>query len=297
MKTPTYRRARREEIPSAADVFLVSVAELAQSHGLPAPVGYTRAAVEPLYEHLFDTGIFEVAELGGKVVAFAAGVVRDEIWFLSMFWVLPQHKLHGIGRPLLERVQRLAEAEGATKFCTWSSIDFAAVSMYLKLGMMPAGPIFTFSGPILHLPTPHPSARLSEFDASQASAVDHVVRATPRAQDHAFWQARNVPRFLLEIDGRTAGYFYCDEGVIGPAAWLHEEDGEALLASALIQAHAQTAKGPQGSSAKLSAIGLNQTAIRAAAAAGLRLVSSSHFLRSEELGKLEQYLPSGPGLF
>jgi GNAT superfamily N-acetyltransferase len=295
--TPTYRRARREEIPSAADVFLVSVAELAQSHGLPAPVGYTRASVLPLYEHLFDTGIFEVAEVDGKVIALAAGVVRDEIWFLSMFWVLPEHKLRGIGRPLLERVQRMAAEQGATQFCTWSSIDLTAVSMYLKLGMMPGGPIFTFAGPILHLPKPHPEARLSELDASQATAVDHVVRATPRAEDHAFWQARNVPRFLLESGDRTVGYFYCDNGVIGPAAWLREEEGPMLLASALTQAHAQTAQGPQGPHAKLIALGLNQVAIRAATAAGLRLVSASHFLRSGEVGQLEQYLPSGPGLF
>ena len=48
---------------------------------------------------------------------------------------------------------------------------------------------------------------------------------------------------------------------------------------------------------KLIALGLNRTSVRAATAAGLRLISSSHFLRSESFGKLEQYLPSGPGLF
>jgi GNAT superfamily N-acetyltransferase len=289
--TPIYRRARREEISITADVFLVSVTELAKTHGLPAPVGYTRAAVVPLYEHLFETGIFEVAELEGKVVGFAAGVVRDELWFLSMFWVLPENKLQGIGQPLLERVQNLAEAQGATKFCTWYSIDFAAVGMYVKRGMLPGGPIFTFAGPLVHAPSPHPEARVTALDPSQASAIDHIVRGSGRAGDHAFWRARGVPGFQVEVSGRTVGYFYSDKGAIGPAAWLSDEDGPLLVASALTQAQ------EQAPSVKLIALGVNQTVVRAVTSAGLQLISASHFLRSESFGKLDQYLPSGPGLF
>jgi GNAT superfamily N-acetyltransferase len=288
---PIYRRVRREEIGTATDIFVASVTELAKAHGLPAPVGYTRASVEPLYEHLFETGIFEVAELEGKVVGFAAGVVRDDIWFLSMFWLLPAYKLRGIGRPLLERARRMAEAQGATKRCTWSSIDFAAVGMYLKQGMLPGGPILVFAGPLLHAPGSHPEARVTALDSSHASAIDHIVRGTPRAVDHAFWTARGVPGFQVEVSGRTVGYFYSEKGVIGPAAWLDEEDGPLLVACALTQAQTQAPE------IKLIALGLNQTVIRAATAGGLRLISASHFLHSDSFGKLDQYLPSGPGLF
>ena len=288
---PNYRRALPEDLSTAADIFFVSVTELARRNGLPAPTQYGPAAMMPLYEHLFETGLFEVAELDGKVIGFAAGMVRDEIGFLSMFWVLPEHALQGFGQPLLERVQALAEAAGATKFCTWSSIDFAAVAMYLKHGLLPGGPIFTFAGKVLHAPAPDPEARIGELDESHAAAIDHIVRGTPRALDHAFWRRRNVPGFQVEISGRTVGYFYADKGVIGPAAWLREEDGALLLAHALRQARAQAEE------VKLIALGQNQTCVRAATAAGLRLISASHFLRSESFGKLDQYLPSGPGLF
>ncbi len=132
---------------------------------------------------------------------------------------------------------------------------------------------------------------MTALDASHASAIDHIVRGTPRAVDHAFWKARGVPGFQVEVSGRTVGYFYCDKGMIGPAAWLGEEDGALLVACALTQARTQAPE------VKLIALGLNQTAIRAATAAGLRLISASHFLRSESFGKLDQYLPSGPGLF
>ena len=227
------------------------------------------------------------------MVGFAAGVVRGDIWFLSMLWVLPEFKLRGIGRPLLERVTRMAEERGASKRCTWSSIDFAAVSMYLKLGMMPAGPIFTFAGPLLQAPSPQSDTRVVALDPSHASAIDHIVRGTPRSEDHAFWRARNVPGFQVEVSGRAVGYFYSDKGVIGPAAWLREEEGPLLIANALTRANAQAS--PSG--VKLIALGLNQVAVRAATAAGLRLISASHFLCSEAFGKLDQYLPSGPGLF
>jgi GNAT superfamily N-acetyltransferase len=287
----TYRRALPEEIPIAADVFLVSLAELARSRGLPMPAGYDRAAVVPAYEHLLESGIFELAELDGKIVGLAAAIVRGPIWFLAMFWVLPEFKLQGIGGPLLERVRRMGEAQGASIRCTWSSIDFGAVAMYLKHGMLPGGPIFTFAGPVLHAPSHEAGLRVSALDVSQASAIDHIVRGTPRAEDHAFWQASNLPGFQVEIDGRTIGYFYAKDGVIGPAAWLREEDGPPFLARAL--EHAQT----QATDVKFVTLGCNTTAIHAATAAGLRLISASHFLHSDEFGKLDQYLPSGPALF
>jgi len=288
---PVYRRLRREEVPLAADLLLVSLAELLRANGLPPAVGYTRDSVIPVYEHLFDTGLFEVAELDGKMVGIAAATVRDGIWFLAMFWLLPEYKRRGIGGPLLERVQRLGEAQGATVRCVWSSIDFTAIASYLKLGMMPAGPIFTFSGPARVTLPAHHEARLNELDPEQACAIDRVVRGVAREQDHAFFRARGMLGYQLELAGRVAGYFYVVKGVIGPAAWSDPADGELLLSYALEQASTQA------SEVKLIALGLNQTAIRRALAAGLNLVSVSHFLTSAAFGKLDCYLPSGPALF
>ena len=288
---PILRRLRREEVPLAADVFLVSLAELVRANGLPAPVSYTRESVIPAYEHLLETGIFEVAELDGKIVGIAAAIVRDSIWFLAMFWVLPQYKLQGIGRPLLERVQQLGDERGARVRCVWSSIDFTAIASYLKLGMMPAGPIFTFAGPLRAAPPPHDEARLAELAPQHATAVDRIVRGVAREQDHAFFRARGMTGFQLEIEQRVRGYFYLKDGAIGPAAWLDSTHGEALLSHALQQASTR------GTDVKLIALGVNQTAIRTATALGLRLVSASHFLTSATFGKLDCYLPFGPALF
>jgi hypothetical protein len=173
----------------------------------------------------------------------------------------------------------------------WSSIDFAAVACYLKLGMMPAGPIFTFTGLLQKPPRVPPNARLTELDPRHASAIDRVVRGCARELDHACWRAQGMSAHQLEIEQRVAGYFYVKDGVIGPAAWLDPAHGDALVGHALQQASSQALE------VKLVALGSNQTAIRHATEAGLRLVSASHFLSSSAFGKLDCYLPSGPALF
>ena len=125
----------------------------------------------------------------------------------------------------------------------------------------------------------------------QASALDRAVRGATRESDHAFWRARGMLAYQVEMEHGVAGYFYVKDGVIGPAAWLEPAAGEVLLSHALAQASAQAPE------VKLITLGSNQTAIRHAIVAGLRLVSSSHFLSSAPFGKLDCYLPSGPALF
>lgn len=289
--TIVYRPLRREEIPEAAQLFIVAVSELARRHGLqPAP--FVQPAVEALYAHVFETGIFHVAQQGERIVAICCGVLREKIWFLSMFWVLPDQRVSGLGRPLLEQVTAEARARGAETLCTWSSIDFVAVASYLRLGMMPAGPVLTFSGECVNEPPAPQGVDLCELRAAVASALDVVVRGTPRELDHAFFRAREGSAVQLERNGVPIGYFYASQGVVGPAAWLEPQDAPLVLAAALREAHRQ-----QPSKVRLMIPGVNQAALTAALSAGLKLNGAAHFMTSGAFGRLEQYLPSGPGLF
>lgn len=285
-----YRPLQREEIPEAAQLFLVAVADLARRHGLP-PAAFAKPAVEALYTHLFETGVFHVAQEGDRLLGICAGVVRDEIWFLSMFWVLPEQRVQGLGRPLLERVTAEARARGAKILSTWSSIDFVAVASYLRQGMMPAGPVLTFSGECTSEPVVHSGVELRELSPDVASAIDSVVRGTPRPLDHAFFRAREGGAWQVERAGKPLGYFYASQGVVGPAGWLDPADAESVLTAALCEARRQQAK------VRLMIPGMNQAALTAALAVGLKLSGSAHFMTSGPFGKLAQYLPSGPGLF
>jgi GNAT superfamily N-acetyltransferase len=285
-----YRAIRREEIREAAALFIVAVTDLAKRHGLQ-PAGYVQAAVEATYQHLFETGVFHVAERDGRIVAICAGVVREQVWFLSMFWVLPDQRVQGVGRPLLEQVTREARARGATTLCTWSSIDFVAIASYLRLGMMPLGPILTFSGELAGRVDLDPAHELSELTARVASEIDVHVRAAARPQDHAFFRAREGVARQVELRGKPIGYFYASQGVIGPAAWLEPQHADAVVRCSLIEAGRQQAK------VRLMVPGMNHSAIQLALAAGLKLTSTSHLMTTAPFGRLEQYLPSGPGLF
>jgi ribosomal protein S18 acetylase RimI-like enzyme len=184
-----------------------------------------------------------------------------------------------------------ARAQGATTLSTWSSIDFVAIASYLRLGMMPLGPIFTFSGELAGRVDVEPAVTLRELDAGAADELDAVVRGARRPQDHAFFRARDGVARQVELLGRPIGYFYASQGVVGPAAWLEAGHGDAVVRAALREARRQQAK------VRLMVPGTNHGAIQLALAAGLKLTSSSHLMTSAPFGRLEQYLPSGPGLF
>ena len=90
---------------------------------------------------------------------------------------------------------------------------------------------------------------------------------------------------------RAIGYYYFSNGNVGSAAWLEEEDAEALLESACREASKQAEQ------VRLMIPGPNHAAIRFALRAGLKLVSYSHLLMTGPFGQMEKYLPSGPSLF
>jgi GNAT superfamily N-acetyltransferase len=285
-----YRAIRREEIQEAAALFIVAVTDLARRHGLQ-PAGYVQPAVEAIYAHLFETGIFHVAEDEGRIVAICSGVVREQTWFLSMFWVLPDQRMQGLGRPLLEQVTREARAQGATALCTWSSIDFVAIASYLRLGMMPRGPILTFSGELAGRVDVDPAITVQELNVDFADDVDAQVRGAKRTVDHGFFRAREGVARQVELLGKPIGYFYASQGVVGPAAWLEPEHGDAVIRAALLDANRQQTK------VRLLVPGMNHTAIQLALATGLKLTSTSHLMSSSPFGRWDQYLPSGPALF
>jgi hypothetical protein len=285
-----YRPLEETETGEATDVFLTTVKDLAARNGLPAPA-FTRQAMEPMYDHLRRTGIFRVAVSEGKIVAICAAIVRDGLWFLSMFWTLPPFQKQRIGRPLLQQVWDEGTAEGAKVRFTWSSIDFTAVATYMRLGMLPGGPVLTFAGPPSKAPARPTSFGLETLDARTAARIDTLVRGTPREVDHALWLASGGAAHEVWMGGQAVGYFYARNGIIGPAAWIAPEYGRAVVDLALGMARTQA------SDVRLMAVGENHTAIGAALDHGLKLVGTSHFLRSEAFGRMDQYLPSGPVLF
>lgn len=292
MDTVRYRPVRETEIEETAEVFLVAVRDMYARHGINQPPPRPET-IETGYRHIFETGIFHVAEADGRIVAICNAVVRGSLWFLSGFWMLPQFQRQGIGGALLGMVQDEGARVGASTFFTWSSVDQTAMASYMRRGMLPGYPILSFAGaPLRDLPEQRDRYEVEPLDISYATTLDERVRATAREADHRFWlsksghQGRQIMR-----DGRAFGYYYFNHGVVGPAAWSEAADAEALIEAACREASLD------GEELRLMIPGINHTAIRFALRAGLRLKGFSHLLTSAPFGLMEQYLPSGPLLF
>lgn len=286
-----YRQARPEDIPPMADLFLEAVSDLyARNNVAAAPP--PRPAVLAGYEHVRSTGIFHVAEAEGRLIAIAGAIVRDHLWYLSAFWARPQLQRKGIGMPLLKAVWSDGKEAGATTFSTWSSIDTTAMASYMRLGMYPGYQILVFEGSPQKLPDRSPSHQAVPLEKAQAMALDQVIRGTARNPEHDLWcdlpgsRGRQVLR-----DGEVIGYYYLGGGGIGPVAWKDPQDGEAVLALAYGEAAETNPK------VRIAVPGINHLALRMAFDSGLRLASFSHFLTTAPFGRMQQYIPSGPGLY
>jgi hypothetical protein len=292
MEAAQYRPARETEIGETVDIFLTAVADMYQRHGINSPVP-ERAVIETYYRHTFETGIFYVAEVDGQITAVCHAVVRDRLWFLSGFWMLPQFQRRQLGGPLLRLVRAEGESAGASIFFTWSSVDTTAMASYMKLGMLPGYQILTFGGtPAREFREQRDGHEVQPLEISNAMEVDKQVRATGREADHRFWlkQPGYEGRQVMS-GGRVIGYYYFNHGTIGPAAWAHAKDAQGLIEAACREAL------EGASQLRLMIPGINHTAIRFALDGGLRLTTYSHLLQSAPFGLMEQYLPSGPSLF
>ena len=288
----TYRPVREDEMAEAVELFLTSVADLYERMNSNAPLP-PRAYVELNYEHIRRTGIFQVAELEGHLAAICHAVVRDSVWFLSGFWTLPALQGQKIGRPLLERVIDEGARNGARTFFTWSSTDLQAMATYMKTGMLPGYQALTFTGTPRDLREPRAGYETVSLDGRAAHAIDEQIRETRREVDHKFWRdvLKAEARQVLNGDGRIVGYFYANNGTIGPAAWLDNKDADAVLLAAARLASTQAEQ------IRLMVPGPNHAAINFALGAGLKLTAYAHLLTTAPFGQMDKYLASGPSLF
>lgn len=296
MPDVTYRAARAEDIPAITQLFLESCGDMLSRHGMQFPLPPAQALHAP-FEHIRRTGIFRLAERDGEIVSIASANIRDHLWFLSNFWTRPGVQGQGIGMPLLRQVWQDGERAGCQTFYVWSSPDLAALACYMKLGMLPGYPILLFSGTPRAVPEVPPGYEAAPLETAKAARIDTGIVGSGREVDHAFLagapdlQGREVRR-----GGEVVGYYYLGNaflgpGGIGPAAWLHPGDAEAVLALAC---HETMSRADE---VGLVALGINHSAIRFALGTGLRLGRALHFLTSAPFGRLDQYLPSGPVLF
>jgi GNAT superfamily N-acetyltransferase len=260
------------------------------------------AAISRLHAHLLatDPATFVVAVRAEAIVAFAAAIRRDDVWFLSMLFVEPGEQGAGLGRALLERILP-GDGDPALATATDSQQPIAN-ALYAGYGLVPRMPLLSLvgrpAGPdefgplpagVEAVPLDHPEADRELADA--VDALDREVVGFAHPEDHRFLRLEGRRGFLFRAGERVLGYGYAAEsGRVGPIAVRDE----ALLAPAL--GHVLAAVEPRGASA-LWVPGLADRAVVPLLRGGFRLDQFPVLVCwTRPFADFRRYVPISPGL-
>lgn len=307
-----YRPVRPDELETCAGIWRVSINDYIGRLNQP-DMQTDSAPLVRLYAHLQSTDPerFVVATrpdpdtaAGERIVAFAAAVVRERLWFLSMCFVLPEAQGGGVGRTLLERVAPPEDAATVRATGTDSAQPISN-ALYASLGIVPRVPLLNLIG----LPT-RPEAfgmlpsgvRATPFERAAANgheqlvavvdALDRETLGVSHPIDHRYLRQESRRGWLYSgPDGAPLAYGYATEaGRVGPVA---SRDPDLL---APILGHLTTEVTPRGA----FAVWLPGTADRTvigALQAGFRLEPFPVLLCWDRpFVDLSRYIPISPGL-
>lgn len=235
------RPADAEDLPTCAAIWRDALNDYLGRLAQP-DIADDLAPILRLYTHLRSTDptTFVVAARADDpsvIDAFVVAVRRDELWFLSMLFVLPAAQARGLGRRLLEAASPDPATWSGSRATATDTAQPISNGLYASLGMVPRVPLLRLVG----LPTelgafpPLPDGiEAVAFDeviddggglgpaalAAELAELDREAAGFTRAADHAFHALEGRIGFLYrDRDGRAIGYGYSSEaGRVGPIA-------------------------------------------------------------------------------
>jgi GNAT superfamily N-acetyltransferase len=300
----SYRPVRPDELEPCAEIWRVSVNDYLGRLNQPDLQTESGPLVR-LYGHLqaTDPDRFVVAtrpdrdaEGGERIVAFAAAVARERLWFLSMCFVLPEIQKGGVGRALVARIAPADEA--AVRATATDSAQPVSNALYASLGIVPRVPLLNLIGlPIRpaefgELPAGVTPTRIDGDTDEAVDALDREVLGVAHPQDHRYLRREGRTAWRYHgPDGALLAYGYATEaGRIGPVA----SRDAALLPPIL--GHLSSAVTARGAFA-IWLPGTADNAVVQSLRAGFRLEQFPILLCWDRpFADLTRYLPISPGL-
>ena len=228
-----------------------------------------------------------VAVDGDRVAGVALGLVREDVWVLSLFAVEEEYRNEGVGKALLDRA--LLYADGCSGAMIAASRHPAAMRRYALAGFT-LQPTLMASGTVRResLPAGLKTREGGESDLELASRVDRLVRGSAHGPDLEF-MLRAGSRLLVADDPEGYGYAVVREGSPALLAAKTAQTAADLLWSCLAQA--------EGARVEVHWITASQNwAVPVVLEAGLSLSPAGPICLRGELGSLTPYIPSGPFL-
>ena len=100
-----------------------------------------------------------------RVVGYAHSIVRERVWSLTEFFVLPTHGGQGVGRALLEHCLEDGNRQEADTRLVLASHHPSANALYMRqAGCFPRVPMLLLSGPAANLRAPEGSPMITEAE-------------------------------------------------------------------------------------------------------------------------------------
>jgi GNAT superfamily N-acetyltransferase len=281
------RPMRPEDAAEAATAARSALIELYPEDVSPEEGARRLAAGTVRAAHLqqTDPGGCWVAEVDGRVVGTALGLIREEIWGFSLFGVLPAFQGQGIGSALY--APALAYGAGVPGGIILSSAHPAAMRGYARSPGYRLLPAVGLSG--AWDPRRVPAGlrcRPGDLEADRATidAASRHVRGASHARDLPVLLARAGARLLVVED---EGFVVARDGCPALLAARDEAAAEDLLWGAI------TSGGLRGGTVSYDFVTAeNQWAIRVGLQAGLSLGTDGPVFVRGEVGPMAPYLPS-----
>jgi GNAT superfamily N-acetyltransferase len=233
-----FRRAQEADLAAEHDVFVAAQSELWHRFGLEWSASPFEAWCAPHRHLLVEDGERSFVALDrGRTVGFSAALVRDDVWYFSALFVLPDYQGQQVGRELLDR------SWGADHLRRMTITDaFQPVSngLYARRGLIPTTPILSLSG----MPRCDRPRGLEvippELDA--LTALDRCAYGFARLPDHRYWAGQAAECNLWLRAGEPIAYSYVSaQGLIGPLGARDEEAAATVLQAELARREGQSA--------------------------------------------------------
>jgi ribosomal protein S18 acetylase RimI-like enzyme len=300
-----YHLAREEDLEPAHEALVESLNQFAMQRALPL-VDLDFEENLPLWRHFLGTSGegFLVAEVKKRLAGFCCNILRDKLWYLSYFVVVPEFQGTGLGRDLfakaLTEVQENKEIEVIAAYTNAS--NWPSISLYTRNGMFPRMPVLKLEGDISGIceatrevqPLEGIVAGLAEDTITAIDDIDLKLRGINRDVDHRFWLgAAGMRCYLFKKRGKVTGYAYIsDDGTIGPLATLNaEDDVERMLCFCLDRLSSQGVD-----SFTVHVPGANTAALTLLYDRGFKIQELGLIMSSLPFGKWENYIISRPSL-
>lgn len=246
-----------------------------------------------------DPTLAWIASDGPRPIGFSVGFVRQELWFLSDLFVLPEAYGRGIGGELLRRCIAAGVARGARIRAVASSHDSSAQKLYIGAGMVPRFPLYSLDGKAERLRRlSSGSVEAHEVGSSniwlrRLGDLDEKVWGRRRDCDHHYWMRQTGSKCVAIIEhGTVAAYAYFgtegDSRRIGPMAASTQHRQLPLL-----RAIGEILGDSQNVVVDFRVPGINMIALSALLEVGMKIDHAGYYMASHAFGRFDRYLASG----